>query len=84
MPAAAQARKRSPTTSIRASILFSDLRNFTAAGIRESPEDLFQGVNVVMGHQAEIINAAGGYVDKCQVPPVPAALANRIGLNSDP
>ena len=64
MPAAAQARKRSPTTSIRASILFSDLRNFTAAGIRESPEDLFQGVNVVMGHQAEIINAAGGYVDK--------------------
>jgi two-component system sensor histidine kinase ChiS len=64
MPAAAQARKRSPTTSIRASILFSDLRDFTAAGIRESPEDLFHGVNVVMGHQAEIINAAGGYVDK--------------------
>ncbi|MBC8341264.1 MAG: hypothetical protein H8E63_06335 [Proteobacteria bacterium] len=39
MPAAAQARKRSPTTSIRASILFSGLRGFTAAGIRESPED---------------------------------------------
>ena len=63
-PAAAQARQRSPAASVRASILFSDLRDFTAAGVRETPEDLFHGVNVVMGHQAEIVKAAGGYVDK--------------------
>lgn len=62
-PAIEQARKRTPAASIRASILFSDMRNFTTASVREAPDVLFQGVNVVMGHQAEIVKAAGGYVD---------------------
>jgi hypothetical protein len=38
------------------------MQNFTAASVREAPDVLFQGVNVVMGHQADIVKAAGGYV----------------------
>jgi len=63
-PAVAQAYRRNPAESIEASILFSDMRDFTSAAAREATERVFEGVNIVMGHQAEIIEASGGYVDK--------------------
>jgi class 3 adenylate cyclase len=49
---------------VHATILFSDLRGFTAKSFDHELEDFFEGMNHVLAEQADIVRKNGGYVDK--------------------
>ena len=49
---------------LHATILFSDLRGFTATSIAEDLGTLFEAMNTVLARQAEVVRHWGGYVDK--------------------
>ncbi len=49
---------------IEATILFSDLRGFTATSFNQDMRRLFVAVNEVLAYQSELVLTAGGYVDK--------------------
>ncbi len=49
---------------LRATILFSDLRDSTAASFAGEPQAYAEAVRTVLGRQADIIRHWGGYVDK--------------------
>ncbi|MFM2246961.1 MAG: hypothetical protein RL071_3035 [Pseudomonadota bacterium] len=49
---------------LHATILFSDLRGFTATSLAEDLDTLFEAMNTVLARQAELVRHWGGYVDK--------------------
>jgi adenylate cyclase len=49
---------------LRCAILFSDLRDSTAASFAGDPERYAEAVRLVLGRQADIVKHCGGYVDK--------------------
>ena len=48
---------------INATILFSDMRGFTAASFDHDVEAVFRGINLALSMQSETIQEFGGYVD---------------------
>jgi adenylate cyclase len=53
-----------PAERVEATILFSDLRGFTATCHTESPERVFRAVSAVLAEQTRIVVQRNGYVDK--------------------
>lgn len=49
---------------VEATILFSDLRGFTATSLHEEPERVFSAISAVLGAQTDAVLRQGGYVDK--------------------
>ncbi len=62
--ARAQALQPRSLERLHATILFSDLRDSTAASFAGDPHAYAEAVRVVLGRQADIIRHWGGYVDK--------------------
>jgi len=58
-----QAISPGATEEITATVLFSDLRGFTAASFAHDPSEVFGFVNTVLTVQMEHVRAEGGYVD---------------------
>ena len=52
------------STSLRMSVLFSDMRNFTAISEKMSPEQNFSFLNNYLSQVTPSINANGGFIDK--------------------
>lgn len=52
------------STSLRMSVLFSDMRNFTAISEKMSPEQNFSFLNDYLSKVTPSINANGGFIDK--------------------
>ena len=50
--------------TVEATILFSDLRGFTATSLHEDPAMVFRAISDVLGGQTDIVVKHGGYVDK--------------------
>ena len=48
---------------LEATVLFSDMRGFTAASFHHEISDMFQAINYTMHFQSDIIQECGGYVD---------------------
>lgn len=59
-----QIREGRSAERVEATILFSDLRGFTAASFESDLEPLFTAVSLVLRRQVERIQAHDGYVDK--------------------
>lgn len=59
-----QIREHRAAERVQATILFSDLRGFTAASFAADLEPLFKAVSIVLRRQVEHIQEQGGYVDK--------------------
>ncbi len=59
----AAARSLGTQERIEATLLFSDLRGFTAASFTQDADRVFTLVNAVLTGQTRIIQNAGGYVD---------------------
>jgi DNA-binding response OmpR family regulator len=57
-------RVAQPVEEIVGTILFSDMRGFTAKSLNESPAGMFEAISTVLAHQTSFIAARGGYVDK--------------------
>jgi class 3 adenylate cyclase len=57
-------REHRAAERVEATILFSDLRGFTAASFASDLEPLFTAVSLVLRRQVERVQAHGGYVDK--------------------
>ncbi len=49
---------------VEATILFSDLRGFTATSVHEDPARVFRAISDVQAQQTTAVLAEGGYVDK--------------------
>lgn len=49
---------------VEGTILFSDLRGFTATSLAETPEHVFRAISDVLARQTEAVIDCGGYVDK--------------------
>jgi adenylate cyclase len=49
---------------VEATILFSDLRGFTATSMHEDPQRVFRAISDVLANQTNAVLAEGGYVDK--------------------
>ena len=56
-------QKQTDTESIKAAILFSDMRGFTAASYDNDNEEVFEAINLAMSFQSEIVQKHKGYVD---------------------
>ncbi|MEL6347063.1 MAG: adenylate/guanylate cyclase domain-containing protein [Myxococcota bacterium] len=63
VPTAAIARPDGPPELIDATLLFSDLRGFTAASFTQDAGHVFDLINQILAAQIDRIQAAGGYVD---------------------
>ena len=50
--------------TVEATILFSDLRGFTATSLHEDPTMVFRAISSVLAKQTEMVVRHGGYVDK--------------------
>lgn len=50
--------------NVEATILFSDLRGFTATSMHEDPAMVFRAVSDVLSMQTDLVVKHGGYVDK--------------------
>jgi adenylate cyclase len=50
--------------TVEATILFSDLRGFTATSLHEDPTMVFRAISAVLAKQTEMVVRHGGYVDK--------------------
>jgi adenylate cyclase len=61
--AVSEALLRKGVQSIEATILFSDMRGFTAASFDHDTADVFNAINLTMSFQTEIVKKWGGYVD---------------------
>ena len=59
-----QIREHRTAERVHATILFSDLRGFTAASFAADLEPLFKAVSIVLRRQVEQVQAHGGYIDK--------------------
>jgi len=57
-------REHRSAERVDATILFSDLRGFTATSFESDLEPLFSAVSVVLRQQVDRVRAHGGYVDK--------------------
>ncbi len=57
-------RQSGVVETVEATVLFSDLRGFTAMTEAQDPHAIFQAVSDVLAQQSEAVHAAGGYVDK--------------------
>ena len=62
--AVAQVMQKRDVEKLHATILFSDLRGFTATSYKQDMEPIFQAMNAVLAEQTDIIRHWGGYVDK--------------------
>ena len=58
-----QAKYNKGVERITATLLFSDMRGFTAASYSHDAADVFTGINDALGLQSEIVRDFGGYVD---------------------
>ena len=58
-----QAKHNKGVERITATLLFSDMRGFTAASYSHDAADVFSGINDALGLQSEIVRDYGGYVD---------------------
>ena len=58
-----QAQHNRGVETIEATILFSDMRGFTAASFDHDIADVFNAINQAMSFQAQVIKANGGYID---------------------
>ena len=58
-----EVHKKRGVERIHATILFSDMRGFTAASFDHDISDVFHAINFAMAFQSDIIGACGGYVD---------------------
>ena len=58
-----QAKDNAGVKRITATLLFSDMRGFTAASYQHDAADVFAGINDALGLQSEIVRDFGGYVD---------------------
>ena len=63
-PARGQALGKSGIERVEATVMFSDLRGFTATSFRQDPVRVFVAVSSVLAKQVEIVRACGGYTDK--------------------
>lgn len=63
VPAAAVTRPAGPPERMHATLLFSDLRGFTAASFTQDAANVFDLINQILAAQIDRIQAAGGYVD---------------------
>ncbi|MEC7949105.1 MAG: adenylate/guanylate cyclase domain-containing protein, partial [Myxococcota bacterium] len=59
-----QVREHRAAEQVEATILFSDLRGFTAASFESDLRPLFSAVSLVLRRQVEHIQSHGGYIDK--------------------
>lgn len=57
-------REHRSAERVDATILFSDLRGFTATSFESDLEPLFSAVSVVLKRQVDLVRRHGGYVDK--------------------
>jgi adenylate cyclase len=57
-------REHRSAERVDATILFSDLRGFTATSFESDLEPLFSAVSVVLRRQVDLVRAHDGYVDK--------------------
>ena len=67
---------------VHATVLFSDMRGFTAASFHNEISDLFQAINDTMRFQSEIILECGGYVDSFSGDGLLAVFDGRDGVVS--
>ena len=67
------------TEQLEATILVSDLRDFTATSFTTDPDAMFVAVSAVLAGQAEIIRHYGGYVDKFSGDGMLAVFGDSIG-----
>lgn len=58
-----QAKNNRGVERITATLLFSDMRGFTAASYSHDAAEVFTGINDALGLQSEIVREYGGYVD---------------------
>lgn len=58
-----QVQQNRGVETIEATILFSDMRGFTAASFDHDIADVFNAINQAMAFQAQVIQANGGYID---------------------
>lgn len=63
-PARGQALGKSGIERVEATVMFSDLRGFTATSFSQDPVRVFVAVSSVLARQVEIVKACGGYTDK--------------------
>jgi len=64
VPVREQTRKASTVEEVTATILFSDLRGFTATSLVQEPARVFQAISDVLAQQTDCVLKHGGYVDK--------------------
>ena len=63
-PARGQALGKSGIERVEATVMFSDLRGFTATSFKQDPVRVFVAVSSVLAKQVEIVRECGGYTDK--------------------
>ncbi len=63
-PARCQAMGKAGIERVEATVMFSDLRGFTATTFRQDPLRVFVAVSSVLARQVEIVRECGGYTDK--------------------
>lgn len=59
-----EAKRLGEVDQVEATILFSDLRGFTATSLHEDPQRVFRAISDVLEKQTDAVLARGGYVDK--------------------
>ena len=59
-----EGRASAEIETVEATILFSDLRGFTATSLHEDPTMVFRAISAVLATQTEMVVRHGGYVDK--------------------
>ncbi len=63
-PARGHVLNKTGIERVEATVMFSDLRGFTATSFKQDPLRVFVAVSSVLARQVEIVRECGGYTDK--------------------